>query len=115
MRDRHDFDFGRGFTKYHKIRKPTKYLPAGIECQLRKLVRTLLNPLQRGAKLNYESSRCVRAAMPVPFHGGFGFESRLRVNPDRFHSDGTLAQRRRSTSSQGSMATAPVSISCKRF
>ena len=110
MRDRHDFDFGRRLTKHDNVGESVKYFPASIECELRELVRTLLNPLQRGAKLNHESSRCVRAAMPVPFNSHFGFESRLRVNPDPFHLDDTLAQRRRSTSSQGSMATAPVSI-----
>ena len=115
MRDRDDFDFGLGLTKYDKVRKPAKHHPAGLECELRELVRTLLNALQRGAKFYHQSTRRVRGALPVPFNSGFGFKLRLRVNPDRFHLDGTLAQRRRSASSQGIIATAPVSISRKRF
>ena len=114
MCDRDDFDFGLGLTKYDNVRKASKHHPADVECELRKLLRSLLNALQRGAKFGHQSTRCVRAALPIPFNSGFGFVLRLRVNPDRLHLEGTLAQRRRSASSQGSIATGPASISRKR-
>ena len=45
MRDRHDFDFGLGLTKYDKLREAAKHHPAGGESQFRKLLRGLLNTL----------------------------------------------------------------------
>ena len=109
------FRFRSWSTKYDNVRKASKHHPADVECELRKLLRSLLNALQRGAKFGHQSTRCVRAALPIPFNSGFGFVLRLRVNPDRLHLEGTLAQSRRSASSQGIIATAPVSISRKRF
>jgi len=110
MRDCNYFDFGRRLTKHNNVGKPPEYFSTSVESERRELIRTLLNTLQSGAKFDYTGSK--PTAQPIPFNGCFAFEQRLRVNPDRFHLEGTLAQRRRSVSSQESMATAPLFGDC---
>lgn len=73
MSNRDNFDFSHSFTKNHNVGKATKYHSPRIESERRKLVRSLLNALQRGAKFNYESSGGLRVAVTVPGNSGFGF------------------------------------------
>jgi hypothetical protein len=78
MRECHNVNFVRGLAKYNGVRETKEHHSAGIECELRELNRTPLNPLQGGAKFDHQSTRSGRAAFAVPCNSGFGFALRLR-------------------------------------